>query len=81
MKVNDAIHVEPMFDYQNGRRFQILVINKTENELFSTHKDVMGRDYVKLKLSDSDIMQLINQLSKNLKTPTTHLKLIEPKDD
>lgn len=77
MRINDTLRVEPIFDYKNGRRFQILVVNKEPGQNFTTHHDMMGRDYIKLKLSEADIMQLIHELQKNITDPKNDPKIIE----
>lgn len=68
-RITDHIHVETIFDYKHGRRFQILITNPEPGSNFTIHKDVMTRDYVKLKLSDADIMKLIQELQRNLTVP------------
>jgi hypothetical protein len=66
---DDKLRVDPIWDYKHGRRTQIIVVNKSEGELFTSHKDTMTRDYIKLKLSDADIMLLIQKLQKIVSTP------------
>jgi hypothetical protein len=66
MRITDNITVDAIFDYKNGRRFQVLVVNKEPGEKFTTHHDMMGKEYIKLKLSEADIMLMIQELQKNI---------------
>jgi hypothetical protein len=77
MRINDTLRVEPIFDYKNGRRFQILVVNKEQGQNFTTHHDIMGREYIKLKLSEADIMQLIQELQRNITDPKNDPRILE----
>lgn len=77
MKVNESIRVETIFDYKNGRRFQILIVNKIKDDIFTTHKDMMGRDYLKIKLSESDLMVLANEIRKNIILTDKDVKFLE----
>lgn len=80
MKINDELTVNPIWDYKNGRRFQIIVVNKGEAPTFTTHRDMMAREYLKLTLTEADIFQLILELQKNLTVeagPRLNLKLIQ----
>lgn len=71
------IQVKSIFDYNNGRRFQIIVTNPEPGQNFTVHHDVMSKEYVKLKLSEADILQLITELQKNLSSEAkTELTLI-----
>ena len=77
ININDKIRVEPIWDHTNGRRFQIIVVNREKNQNFTVHKDIMARDYLKLKLSESDIMQLIAELSKSISSIDFDPKIVE----
>lgn len=77
MRINDTLRVEPIFDYKNGRRFQILVVNKEKGQNFTVHHDIMSREYIKLKLSEADIMQLIHELQKNITDPKNDPQIME----
>jgi hypothetical protein len=77
VNINDKIRVEPIWDHTHGRRFQIIVINKERGQNFTVHKDMMARDYLKLKLSDSDILQLIQELSKSITSIDFDPKIVE----
>jgi hypothetical protein len=77
MRISDTLTVEPIFDYKNGRRFQILVVNKEKGQNFTTHHDMMGREYIKLKLSEADIMQLIHELQRNITDPKNDPQTLE----
>lgn len=79
MRISDSIRVEPIFDYKHGRRFQILVVNKQTGENFTVHKDMLAREYIKLKLSEADIFQLIQELQKNLTNIQNDPKILEAK--
>lgn len=93
MKINDHLTIEPVFDYKHGRRFQILVSNPTKGENFTVHRDMMAREYVKIKLSDADIFKLIVELKKSMTDPNfdpksaetaarrAHLKLVKGKSE
>lgn len=71
------IQVKSIFDYNNGRRFQIIVTNPEPGQNFTVHHDLMSKEYVKLKLSEADIMQLIKELQKNLSSEAkTSLTLV-----
>jgi hypothetical protein len=77
ININDKIRVEAIWDHKHGRRFQIIVVNKERGENFTVHKDVMARDYLKLKLSESDILQLIQELSKSITSIDFDPKIVE----
>lgn len=68
MNINDKIRIEPIWDYKNGRRFQIILVNRVKDENFTVHNDTMARAYVKLKLTDSDVFQLIQELQKSIQS-------------
>lgn len=69
MRITDHIQVTPIFDHKNGRRFQIIVTNPTPEANFTVHRDTMARAYVKLKLSEADILQMVLELQKHLVEP------------
>lgn len=71
------IRVEPIFDYKHGRRFQIIAVNKEPNATFTVHKDMMGRDYIKLKLSDADLLRLIDEVRKTMGSMEADPKIAE----
>ena len=77
MNINDTLRIEPIFDHKHGRRFQIIIVNKEKNEHFTTHKDIMGRDYLKLKLGDADLIHLIQELSRYIGRPDSDPKILE----
>lgn len=77
VNINDKIRVEPIWDHTNGRRFQVIVVNKERGANFTVHKDTMARDYVKLKLSEADIIQLIQELSKSISSIDFDPKIVE----
>jgi hypothetical protein len=77
MKVNDTLRVEPMFDYKHGRRFKVYIVNKEPGENFTTHYDAMGKEYVKLKLTDADILQIIQELQRNMTNPMNDPKILQ----
>jgi hypothetical protein len=93
VNINDKIRVEPIWDHKHGRRFQFIVVNKEPGENFTTHKDMMARDYLKLKLTDSDILQLIAELKKSIgsidfdpenvkaRMAKCHLKVVEDEEN
>ena len=67
MYIDDEIRLDQIFDYKNGRRYQIIAVSKDkENPLFTVHNDMMGRPYIKLKLDEQNIMKLIQELSKGV---------------
>jgi hypothetical protein len=76
MKVNDTIRVEPIFDYKHGRRMQVLIVNKDE-KLFTTHHDAMGREYVKIKMTEADIFTLIQELNRQLMATQNKVEVLE----
>ena len=89
MKINDDIRVESIWDQKHGKRFQMLVVNKEPASNFTIRHDIMGREYMKLKLTESDVMQLIQELHKsyqlgsnvlNINPDKTKLKLVTEKD-
>lgn len=70
MQINDEIRLDYIFDYANGRRLQIIAVNKDKNDpLFTVHRDMMGREYIKLKLDQQGIMALIKELQKGMVVP------------
>lgn len=79
MKINDDVRVESIWDHKNGKRFQMLVVNKEQDSNFTVHHDTMGRLYVKVKLSETDVMQLIQELHKNYQTGGNVLSLSSDK--
>ena len=67
MYIDDEIRLDQIFDYKNGRRFQIIAVSKDkENPLFTVHNDIMGRPYIKLKLDERNIMKLIQELQRGI---------------
>ena len=67
MYIDDEIRLDQIFDYKNGRRFQVIAVNKNKDApIFTVHNDIMGRQYIKLKLDQKNIMQLIHELKKGL---------------
>lgn len=77
MKISDSIRVEPIFDHKHGRRFQIIVVNKEKNDSFTVQHDLMAREYVKLKLNEAEILQLIEELNKNFQSLQSDPKVLE----
>lgn len=67
MYIDDEIRLDQIFDYKNGRRFQVIAVSKDKNNpLFTVHNDMMGRPYIKLKLNEQNIMKLIQELQKGI---------------
>lgn len=77
MRLTDTLTVEPIYDPKNGRRFQILVVNKEKGQNFTVHHDMMAKEYIKLKLSEADIMKLIQELTKQIGSPNSDPKIVE----
>lgn len=75
--INDKLRVEPIWDHKHGRRFQIIVVNKEKDDLFTVHKDMMGRSYIKLKLTDADVFQLIQEMVKSVNSIDFDPKIVE----
>jgi hypothetical protein len=76
VKISDSITVEKLFDYKNGRRFQILILNKVKDEHYTSHKDMMGRDYIKMKLTEPIMMALLTEIRKNMILSEEEAKLL-----
>ena len=67
MFIDDEIRLDQIFDYKNGRRFQVIAVSKDKkNPLFTVHNDMLGRPYIKLKLNEQNIMKLIQELQKGI---------------
>lgn len=81
MNINDKIRIEPIWDYKNGRRFQIILVNRVKDEHFTVHNDTMARSYVKLKLTDSDVFQLIQELQKSIQSIDFDPKIVEARSE
>jgi len=76
--IGDNIRVEPIWDPRlQCRRFQIIIVNKQQNETFTVHKDMMARDYMKLKLTDAEVFQLIQELSKSIQSIDFDPKIVQ----
>ena len=75
---DSSIRVEPVWDSREQcRRFQIIIVNKRKDETFTVHKDMMGRDYAKLKLSDAEVFQLIQELAKSIQSVDFDPKIVQ----
>ena len=75
MRISDDIQLDYIFDYDNGRRLQVIAVNKDmKRPLFTVHHDMMGREYIKLKLNQQEIMQLIQELQKGMIVPQGQIK-------
>lgn len=84
MKIADSITVDSIYDLRRGKLAQIILLNRFHEEHFTLATDLMGRQYVKIKLDDVTLLALIQELQKSI-TKREHevrkLRIVKESED
>lgn len=79
-RVGDNIAIESSWDPRlQARCFQVIVVNKDNPSTFVVRKDLTGRDYLKLKLTDAEVFALIQELQKSIGSTEFGPKIVQTK--